>query len=52
MVRLEARGVGVRMRISNLDITPSRSYGISPAPVKPPWMFFSVIEAKNASLNV
>ena len=49
---LEAGGVGVRMRIFSLDITLSGSYGTRPAPVKPPWIFFSVIEAKNASLNV
>jgi len=50
--RFEAGGVGVRMRISSLDITLSGSYGIRLAPVKPPWIFFSVIEAKNAFLNV
>jgi len=48
---LEVGGVGVRMRISSLDITLSGSYGIRLAPVNPPWIFFSVIEVKNASLN-
>jgi len=36
MVRLKAGGIRVRIRISNLDITLSRLYGISPALAKPP----------------
>jgi len=47
----EVSGVGVRIRTSNFDITLSGSYGIRPAPAKPPWIFFSVIEVKNTSLN-
>jgi len=52
VVRLEAGGIGVRIRISSLDITLSGSYGIRPAPAKLPWIFFSIIEVKNASLNL
>jgi len=52
VVRLEAGGIGVRIRISSLDITLSGSYGTRPAPAKPLYIFFSVIEAKNASLNL
>jgi len=40
------------MRIFKLNITLFKSYGIRLALVKPPWMFFSVIKVKNASLNV
>jgi len=52
MVGLKVRGIKVRIRISSLDITLSRLYGIKPALVKPPWMFFSIIKVKNTSLNV
>ena len=45
----EVGGVGVRSLTSSLESTFSGSNGIRPAPVKPPWIFFSVIEAKKAS---
>ena len=48
----EIGGVGVRSRISILEITLSGLYGTRPAPVKAPWIFLSVKEVKNASLNV
>lgn len=35
--------------MSNLETALSESYGIRPAPTKPPYTFFSVIEAKKAS---
>jgi len=40
------------MRISSFNITLFKSYGIRLALVNPPWIFFSVIKVKNASLNV
>ena len=52
MVGLEAGGVGVRIRISSLDITLSGLYGIRPAPAKPPRILSFVIEVKNTFLNV
>ena len=45
----EVGGVGVRCLISSLESTLSGSYGIRPAPAKPPWIFLLVIEAKKAS---
>ena len=52
MVRLEAGGIGVRIRTSSLDTTLSGSYGIRPAPVKPPWILSFITEVKNTSLNI
>ncbi len=44
----EVGGVGVRSLISSLESTLSGSNRTRPAPVKPPWIFLSVIEAKKA----
>ena len=45
----EFRGVSIRSFISSLESTLSRSYGIRLILTKPPYIFFSVIEAKKAS---
>ena len=44
-------GVGVYNYMSNLERTLSGLYGTRPAPAKPPYMFFSVIEVKKALRN-
>jgi hypothetical protein len=44
----EFRGVSIQSFTSSLESTLSRSYGIRLAPIKPPYMFFSIIEVKKA----
>ena len=51
MPGLEFEGIRVHSCISSLVRTLSGSYGTRPALVKLPYIFVSVIEAKNASWN-